>query len=64
MLGFVQSKRFIGGWCELREDFRLFRADRIARIEFLEDHYACSRRQLVKEWRAQVDLRRGQQKPA
>ena len=62
MLGFVQSKRFIAGWCELREDFRLFRADRIAKVEFLEEHYARSRRQLVKEWRAQVDLQRGQRK--
>jgi len=61
MLGFVQSRRFIAGWCELREDFRLFRGDRIVAVEFLDERYSRNRRQLVKEWRAQEDLRRGQQ---
>jgi predicted DNA-binding transcriptional regulator YafY len=51
MLGFVESRRFIAGWCELREDFRLFRVDRIAKAEFLNDRYQRSRRELVREWR-------------
>lgn len=55
MLGFVQARRFIAAWCELREDFRLFRADRIARIEFLDERYERNRRQLVREWRRQVE---------
>jgi predicted DNA-binding transcriptional regulator YafY len=58
MLGFVESKRFIAGWCELREDFRLFRADRIAQAEFLRDRYQRNRRELVKEWRKREDLAR------
>ncbi|UZE21985.1 YafY family transcriptional regulator [Pseudomonas sp. B21-056] len=58
MLGFVESRRFIAGWCELREDFRLFRTDRIVTADFLDDRYSRSRRQLVKEWRAQQNLRR------
>jgi predicted DNA-binding transcriptional regulator YafY len=58
MLGFVESRRFIAGWCELREDFRLFRADRIQKAEFLEDRYSRSRRQLVKEWRSQIQSAR------
>lgn len=53
MLGFVESRRFIAGWCELREDFRLFRTDRIAKVEFLGERYSGNRRQLVKEWRNQ-----------
>jgi predicted DNA-binding transcriptional regulator YafY len=61
MLGFVESRRFIAGWCELREDFRLFRADRIVKVDFLDDRYSRNRRQLVKEWRAQEELRRKQQ---
>ncbi len=61
MLGFVESRRFIAGWCELREDFRLFRADRIVKVNFLDDRYSRSRRQLVKEWRAQEERRRKQQ---
>ena len=27
------------GWCEARRDFRAFRIDRIARIEYLPEHY-------------------------
>ena len=27
------------GWCEVRRDFRAFRIDRIARIEYLPEHY-------------------------
>ncbi len=61
MLGFVESRRFVAGWCELREDFRLFRIDRIAKADFLEDRYSRNRRQLVKEWRAQEDRRRQRQ---
>lgn len=57
MLGFVESRRFIAGWCELSSDFRLFRADRIVKVEFLDDRYLRNRRQLVKEWRAQEDRR-------
>ncbi|MBN3779015.1 YafY family transcriptional regulator [Burkholderia sp. Ac-20345] len=58
MLGFVESRRFIAAWCELREDFRLFRIDRIAKASFLDDRYSRNRRQLVKEWRTQEDRRR------
>lgn len=53
MLGFVESRRFIAAWCELREGFRLFRIDRIAKATVLDDRYSRNRRQLVKEWRAQ-----------
>lgn len=59
MLGFVQSRRFIAGWCELRQDFRLFRADRIVKTDFLDERYPGQRRQLVKDWRSKED-RRGQ----
>ncbi|UVK51865.1 YafY family transcriptional regulator [Mesorhizobium sp. AR02] len=54
MLGFIESKRFVAGWCELREDFRTFRADRIERAELLEQRYPGRRRDLAKRWRAQV----------
>ncbi|MBQ4780381.1 HTH domain-containing protein [Pectobacterium versatile] len=61
VLGFVEGRRFIAGWCELRKDFRLFRADRIVKATFLDDRYSRNRRQLVKEWRAQEELRRQHQ---
>lgn len=52
MLGFVESQRYIAGWCELRGDYRLFRTDRIVEVSVLEERYARPRHQLVKEWRS------------
>jgi predicted DNA-binding transcriptional regulator YafY len=52
MLGFVESQRYIAGWCELRGDYCLFRTDRIVEMGLLEERYARPRQQLVKEWRA------------
>ena len=42
----------ICAWCELRQDFRHFRVDRINRISFLEESFADSGRHLVDEWMA------------
>ena len=58
MLGFVESRRFIAGWCEMRQDFRLFRVDRVVKVQFLQERYGGSRRQLVKQWRTQVEGQR------
>ncbi|WP_214474451.1 YafY family protein [Mesorhizobium sp. dw_380] len=55
MLGFVETKRFVAGWCELRQDFRLFRTDRIGRAELQASRYPGRRRDLAKQWRAKVD---------
>lgn len=37
-------------WCELREDFRHFRVDRIRRLDFLKESFANSGRHLIDEW--------------
>ena len=58
MLGFLESRRYIAGWCELRDDFRMFRADRIERAKVLSERYTPSRRTLVREWRAKEDARK------
>lgn len=52
MIGFVESQRFISAWCELRQEVRLFRADRIRSADFLDERYPGNRRQLIKEWRS------------
>ena len=57
-LGFVEGQRYIAGWCELRNNFRLFRVDRTIDAAVLTDRYTRSRHQLVKEWRAEEDHRR------
>ncbi|CDM62369.1 transcriptional regulator (plasmid) [Rhizobium favelukesii] len=53
-VAFFDSRRIIAGWCELRQDFRMFRADRILEAALLADRYPGKRRELVKQWRAQV----------
>lgn len=52
MLGFVESQRYIAGWCELLHDYHLFRTDQIVEVSFLEERYPRPRLQLVKEWRS------------
>lgn len=53
-LGFIDDRRFVAGWCELRQDFRTFRVDRIERADVQTERYPGRRRDLVKQWRLQV----------
>jgi predicted DNA-binding transcriptional regulator YafY len=54
-VAFFDSRRILAGWCEMRKDFRSFRADRIERIKLKTERYPGRRRDLVKQWRTQVD---------
>ena len=54
MIGFFETRRIIAGWCELRQDFRTFRTDRIDRALMQAEHYPGRRRELVRKWRLQV----------
>lgn len=42
----------LAAWCELRQDFRHFRTDRIAEAAMLDDRYSRRRQALLKDWRA------------
>ncbi|EJL58541.1 putative transcriptional regulator [Rhizobium sp. CF122] len=53
-VAFFDSRRIIAGWCELRQDFRMFRADRIQHATLLADRYPGKRRDLVRQWRLLV----------
>jgi predicted DNA-binding transcriptional regulator YafY len=50
-LAFFDRIRVIVAWCERREAFRHFRADRIETIAPLPARYPRKRAQLIKEWR-------------
>ncbi len=50
-LGFFESARVLVGWCELRRDFRHFRADRIESAQILNARSPRRRQTLMKEWR-------------
>jgi len=58
-LGFFDRVRVLVAWCELRQGFRHFRADRIAKLRVTEKRYPRRRRVLMKEWR-EVEGIRGQ----
>lgn len=53
-IGYFETVRLIAAWCELRQDFRHFRTDRIVEAEFLEDRYPTPRRVLHATWKKQL----------
>ncbi|KGD98187.1 YafY family protein [Rhizobium sp. YS-1r] len=50
-LGFFDSVRVLVAWCELRQDFRHFRTDRMISVTSTEQRYPRRRQVLVKAWR-------------
>jgi predicted DNA-binding transcriptional regulator YafY len=50
-VGYFDEARVVMAWCELRQGFRHFRADRIASCRTLEQRYPLSRQRLLKDWR-------------
>lgn len=51
-LGFFERYRVVAAWCELREGYRHFRADRIASLTPLQARYPLRRAVMLKKWRA------------
>ncbi|EHL30064.1 helix-turn-helix transcriptional regulator [Legionella drancourtii] len=51
-LGFFEQVRILIAWCELRNDFRHFRADRILQLELLDVRCPERRQTLLNKWRA------------
>ena len=50
-LTFGNHVRLLAAWCELREDFRTFRVDRIAAFRETGERYPKRRRSLLRAWR-------------
>ena len=51
-LGFFDRVRMLAAWCELRQDFRHFRTDRITSLRATDQRFPRRRRALMKEWGA------------
>lgn|SRR6478609_9764449 len=49
-LAYYEQKEIVAAWCCLRNDYRLFRTDRIASFELTVEPYGRPRRELSKEW--------------
>jgi predicted DNA-binding transcriptional regulator YafY len=50
-IGYHEAVRLLMTWCELRQDFRSFRTDRVSTAEFLADRYPERPATLRAKWR-------------
>lgn len=50
-VGYMDTVRLLAAWCELRNDFRHFRTDRVIAAEFLDERYPERPAKLRTKWR-------------
>jgi predicted DNA-binding transcriptional regulator YafY len=55
-LAFFEGKRLLAAWCELRDGFRHFRADRIVAFSSTGIPFPTRRAVLVKTWRREQNI--------
>ena len=55
-LAFMEKARVLAAWCELRNGFRHFRADRIRHLTSLQLRYPTRRAALVKQWQVEQKI--------
>lgn len=53
-MAFFDHARLIAAWCELRQDFRHFRADRVTELADTGARYPARRHVLIQRWREQL----------
>ena len=53
-MAFFQQSRMMAAWCELRQSFRHFRADRVASLDNTGERYPTRRHVLMQHWREQT----------
>ena len=53
-LGYFDQVRVLVAWCELRQGFRHFRADRVHAMQELQERYPQSRHSLIQRWLAET----------
>jgi predicted DNA-binding transcriptional regulator YafY len=56
-LGFFERVRMVAAWCEMRRDYRHFRADRIRSLKLTEVRYPRRRLVMLREWRTREGLK-------
>jgi predicted DNA-binding transcriptional regulator YafY len=60
LVGYAETVRLLISWCELRQDFRHFRTDRIVAAEFLDEHHGCRLSDLKNRWKRHMETERGE----
>ena len=53
-MAYFERSRVVSAWCELRQDFRHFRADRVHALEDLGERYPHRRQELIQRWLEQT----------
>lgn len=64
LVGYVAVVRVVVAWCELRQDFRIFRTDRMTAISFLDQRYPERSVTLRRRWLAMRREKRAAVPPA
>ena len=54
-IGYLDGRRLLVAWCELRKDFRHFRADRVVEATFLDERYPERPGVLRARWRKTLE---------
>ena len=58
LIGYLINMRVMAAWCELRQDFRMFRTDRLQAIISPDERYSARRVTLRRRWLAIKDARK------
>jgi len=56
-VGYLDTVRLLIAWCELRNDFRHFRTDRVLTADFLDERYPARPAALRMKWRRSLEER-------
>jgi predicted DNA-binding transcriptional regulator YafY len=59
IIGYAETVRLLAAWCELRQDFRHFRTDRIVAAEFLDEYHGSRLGDLRTRWKRHMENERG-----
>jgi predicted DNA-binding transcriptional regulator YafY len=51
IIGYAETVRLLAAWCELRQDFRHFRTDRVVAASFLDDRCGWQPPELRRRWK-------------
>ena len=63
VLGYADTVRLLAAWCELRDDFRHFRTDRIIQADFLDAAHGFTLPDLKIKWEHYMRVTRGLRLP-
>ena len=64
LVGYGEVSRMLMAWCELRQEFRMFRTDRMTSVEFLDQRVPEDRATLRRRWLTVMEERHEQLDPA